>query len=791
MKLSIANKLSIGATILVIISVGVTSWLFYNKTTEILVNEAIEHIAKQMHVTGDSLATRINAQGADVLFLAGTPPVQGILRAISDKNKYDSQGESSYAQWKQRLEDIFLTMLGTKLSYLKIRYINKDGQELVVVGRENNILTAIKDEKLQNKSKREYVRQTVKLPNGSLYLSEINLNREYGKISIPHQEVLRSATPVFDERTNEVAGILVITVEIGQVLHGIQRTVNSAGKEVFITNDRGSYLLHPDINKAYGFDLGKRFRIQEDIPKIADLYLPGNKKNQAILRLKDRNDQTVVNFAKLHFDQSKPERFIALAITEPYSQILGEQRKLLEGIVVVSIVLAVAAVLLAIFFAYKISRPINQVTTIIDDYIHNRDSTAIMPVENKDEIGVLARSYLTLMKQVEEAQKSLTIMNKRLESRVIERTHKLEQSERRQRSIVDNMADGLIVMNERGKVISFNKAATDIFGYEGSEVVGSNINMLMPEPNQSRHDSYLEEYKKNGVRKVIGKTTEVEGLRKDGTVFSMELSVSEMLIDDRKVYTGVLRDITERKQIDKLKNEFVSTVSHELRTPLTSIRGSLGLMVGGALGEIPDSIKEMLIVAENNAKRLLLLINDILDMQKIEVGEISFHFEEMDMIALIKDSIKENGAYANEYDVKFLCEYDLDNAYVFGDRDRLMQVMVNLLSNAAKFSPRKSIVKVRLFRNGKFLCVSVADTGPGIPEDFQSRLFDKFTQSDSSVTRIKAGTGLGLTITKAIIERHNGKLSFKTSKEEGTVFTIELIEIIPQKNQKSADMMGG
>ncbi len=791
MRPSIANRLGIGATILVIISVGVTSWLFYNKTTEILVNEAIEHSTKQMNVTAEALSTRINAPGEDVLFLSGTPPVQGILRANSNKNRYDPKDKSSYAQWKQRLEDIFLTMLRTKPSYLKIRYINKYGKEIVVVVRENNNLTVIENEKLQNKSKRKYFRQTLRLPKGTLYLSEINLNREYGEVSLPRQEVLRSATPVFDEKTNEVAGILVITVDIGQVLHGIQRRINNVGKEVFITNDHGGYLLHPNINKAYGFDLGKRFRIQEDIPEIAELYFPENKKKQAVFRLKDRDDQTVVNFAKLYFDQSKPERFIALAITEPYSQILEEQRKLLEGIVIVSIVLAVVAVLLAIFFAYKISRPINQITTIIDDYIHDRDSTAIMPVENKDEIGVLARSYLTLIAQVEEAQKDLTIMNKRLESRVIERTHKLEQSEHRQRSIVDNMADGLIVMSDQGEVISFNKAATDIFGYDGSEVVGSNINMLMPEPNQSQHDSYLEDYKKNGVRKVIGKTREVEGLRKDGTVFPMELSVSEMLIDDRKVYTGVLRDITERKQIDKLKNEFVSTVSHELRTPLTSIRGSLGLVVGGALGEIPDSIKEMLVVAENNAKRLLLLINDILDMQKIEVGEISFRFEEMDLTVLIKDSIKENEAYANEYDVEFIYEYDLDNAYVFGDRDRLMQVMVNLLSNAVKFSPRGSVVKIRLFRKNKFLCVSVVDTGPGIPEDFQSKLFDKFTQSDSSVTRIKGGTGLGLTITKAIIERHNGKLSFKTSREEGTVFTVELIEIIPHKNLKSADMMGG
>ena len=778
MRLSIANKLSIGAAMLVIVSVGVASWLFYEKTTELLVDESIESIARQMRVTGESLKTRINNQGADVLFLAGAPPIQGILS--SNKN----------AELRRRLQDMFLTMLGTKPSYLKIRLIDALGQEIVVVRRDGDKLYIVNENDLQNKSDREYVRETRKLSPGSVYLSEINLNREYGKVSLPHQEVLRSATPIYDKNTSKVIGMIVVTVEIGQVFRGIQRVIHNAGKEVFITNDRGGYLLHANINKAYGFDLGKRFRVQEDIPEIAEKYLPDNDETQLVLLLDGEQDQTVVNFTKLYFDPAKQERFIAVGITELYSQILGEQSRLLDDIVYVIIVLVVVAIMLAIFFAYRLSSPIKKITKVMDDYINERDLSAVMPIENDDEIGVLARSYLALMEQLEEAQQGLANMNKDLESHVVERTMKLEQSERRQRTIVDNMADGLITMDKKGRVISFNRAASKIFGYRPNEIIGNNIKILMPEPHHTMHDGYLEMYRKTGIKTVIGVSSEVEGLRKDGGVFPLELAVSETSIDSKKIYTGVLRDITERKQVEKLKNNFISTVSHELRTPLTSIRGSLGLITGGALGEVSSKINDMLLVAENNAERLLLLINDILDMQKIEIGEISFFFDEVDLSSLIEDSIKESGSLAEECGIKFSFEHKLKDAYVYADKIRLIQVVVNLLSNATKFSPRDSTVNVSLYRKNQSLFISVADSGPGIPEDFQPKMFDKFTQYDSSATRIKGGAGLGLTISKAIIERHNGSLTYITSEETGTVFTIELTEISAQESLKTADFNG-
>jgi len=777
MKFSIVYKLSLGAALLVLVSVSVTSLIFYTKTTELLVGKALDDIAKETRATGDHLKSRISNQHNDTIFLAGTPPIQGILRA-QNGGGYDKKGNSGLVQWKQRLAVIFSTMLGSKEGYLKIRYIDKHGQELVVAGRTKDKIVVADKSELQNKKLRNYVKKTLKLPVKEVFLSEINLNKEFGKISEPHQEVLRTATPIYDNEKGEVAGLVVITAEIGAALRDIQLNIADKGKDVFITNDRGGYLLHKNKSKTYGFDLGKRFRVQEDIPELSELYLPENTSKGIKLEIKKGSEQYVVNFSKLFFDASNRQRFIAVGITERYSQILFEEAKLLNNVVNLVVVLAVIATLLAMLFAFRLAKPISRISAVLDGYIkQGGDIDVGMPVNRNDEIGVLARSFNSLLTKVEEAQQGLQKMNKSLEKRVIERTQRLELSELRQRSIVDNMVDGLITIDGKGTVLSFNNAAAAIFGYKASEVIGCNIKMLMPEPYHSEHDGYLSNFHKTGITKIIGSGRDVEGLRKDGGVFPIELAVNEMIMDGKKIYTGVLRDITERKQVEKAKNEFISTVSHELRTPLTAIRGALGLITGGAVGELPEKVFDMLSIAENNTRRLLFLINDILDVQKMESGQMVFKFHTVDVSKLINQAVEDNQTYAEQHDVTFSIESQLEHTYIFADKDRLMQVMANLLSNAAKFSPKGGEIKISVARHEGLIRISVTDEGPGIPDDFHEMIFEQFTQSDSSETKEKGGTGLGLAISKGIIERHQGRIDFVTSIGIGTTFYFELSEL--------------
>lgn len=250
--------------------------------------------------------------------------------------------------------------------------------------------------------------------------------------------------------------------------------------------------------------------------------------------------------------------------------------------------------------------------------------------------------------------------------------------------------------------------------------------------------------------------------------------------DEAGKITGVItynRDITEQKRNAELKNDFISTVSHELRTPLTSIRGSLGLIAAGVGGELPPKAANLVNIAHNNSERLVLLINDILDMEKIESGVITFKIKQMAVRPVLEQAIAASSNYMAESRIRIVLVDDAPRAEANIDPDRLHQVMANLLSNAIKFSDAGGTVTVKLQRRDRdMLRVSVIDQGAGIPEAFRSRIFGKFEQADASSTRKKGGTGLGLSIVKTIVEKLGGAVSFQTEEGKGTSFHVDLAE---------------
>jgi signal transduction histidine kinase len=223
-----------------------------------------------------------------------------------------------------------------------------------------------------------------------------------------------------------------------------------------------------------------------------------------------------------------------------------------------------------------------------------------------------------------------------------------------------------------------------------------------------------------------------------------------------------------------LRNEFISMVSHELRTPLTSIRGALGLINGGALGQLPEKAKAMVQIAHQNSERLVRIINDILDMEKINSGGLEMRLEPVAVTEFLTQALAVNQVYGVKYQVRFVLESAPTKAKISADPDRLMQVMANLLSNAAKFSAPGSVVRVRASERDMLIRIEVEDYGTGIPEEFRARVFEKFAQADSSASRRFEGTGLGLSITRRLLEAMDGVIGFTTITGEGTTFYFEL-----------------
>jgi len=239
-------------------------------------------------------------------------------------------------------------------------------------------------------------------------------------------------------------------------------------------------------------------------------------------------------------------------------------------------------------------------------------------------------------------------------------------------------------------------------------------------------------------------------------------------------FLAIYRDISEHKIAEKAKSEFVSTVSHELRTPLTSIKGALGLIEAGVGGELPEKVSKLVTLASKNSDRLMLLINDLLDIEKMQSGQIALHKEPVDVADLVFEVIEANQAYASQYGVTFVASQLETGLCINGDRSRLRQVLDNLVSNAAKFSDKGQKVELSATTENGHVIISVQDHGTGIPPEAQGTIFERFTQADSSDQRRKGGTGLGLSISRSIVDLHGGRIHFDSEVGKGTTFFVEL-----------------
>jgi len=262
--------------------------------------------------------------------------------------------------------------------------------------------------------------------------------------------------------------------------------------------------------------------------------------------------------------------------------------------------------------------------------------------------------------------------------------------------------------------------------------------------------------------------------RKEGSFYEAEVHVQSAFFQGRHVLVHIALDETERTRVERMKSEFISKVSHELRTPLTSIRGAVGLLNAGAVGELPEKAAKMVKIADSNAARLARLVNDILTLEKSVAGQLTIDSRAVAVEDLLDQALESHAQYADKHKVRFVKDPVPAGLAVMADPGRLMQVLANLLSNAAKFSPPGGTVTLRAQEHGSGVRFEVEDTGCGIPENFRARIFEKFAQADSSINRRYEGSGLGLTITKQLIEAMGGRVWFESAVGRGTSFFFEL-----------------
>jgi PAS domain S-box-containing protein len=366
------------------------------------------------------------------------------------------------------------------------------------------------------------------------------------------------------------------------------------------------------------------------------------------------------------------------------------------------------------------------------------------------------------------SSEALRSMNDGLEERVRERTAALTHTQARTTAIIEAAQDAMVSFDAEGTITEWNQASAQTFGRDVRQALGSPVTQLFDVSESARLEELTREARSSPPHHRI----EVCARRSDGAAFPCELVIA---LTGAGAYTLYLRDITERKQLERLKNEFVSTVSHELRTPLTSVRGSLGLLEGGLVGPLPAKATELVKIARSNTDRLIRLINDILDLEKIEAGKLELRLEQQRPSELVELTLTGIAGYAEHAQVRLRSDLP-PLPPIRADKDRLVQVLTNLVSNAIKFSPAQGEVTVEASAGDGTVRFSVRDQGPAIPPELQSRLFEKFRQLDGSDARAKGGTGLGLAICKQLVEQHGGRIWVESAPAAGSAFHFELPE---------------
>lgn len=338
-------------------------------------------------------------------------------------------------------------------------------------------------------------------------------------------------------------------------------------------------------------------------------------------------------------------------------------------------------------------------------------------------------------------------------------------------SIIENLPYSVIVTDESGVIKFTNKNTENFFDCKQNDYINKNLNEFLSTANiEEMQDSIKYDFKTSN---------------NEGHILYLKLERKTIKHNNELYYIFTLLDETQNKEAEKLKNQFVSMISHELRTPLTSIRGALGLVSSGVLGTLPDKVKELVDIAGSNSIRLVNIINDILDLEKIKAGKMEFNFNKYPLIELINETVDFNKGYAAQYNVEYKVVQNIDKELVNVDKDRFIQVLTNLLSNAAKFSIKNEKVIISVDRNNYMLRVSVTNKGAGIPEEAHSKIFESFSQVKNSGVRRKDGTGLGLSISKSIMQKMGGNIGFSSIVNQETTFYFELPEAHLKNNNKN------
>tara|TARA_R110002072_G_scaffold1780_13_gene14971 strand:- start:48795 stop:52301 length:3507 start_codon:yes stop_codon:yes gene_type:complete len=694
--------------------------------------ETQEEIEVQLSRTTSVLNNAIDASVRQTRFLNGTPPVNGIVRAARNHG-IDPLDQTPFPVWVERLQKISAAFIENNPEVLQIRYIGlaNNGHELLRVSRERGNVRIATEQLLQSKADEAYFQETLKLNEDEVYVSPIDLNREYGRIAFPYVPTYRASTALFDE-TGAMFGMLVVNFDGHYLLEKVRSRVHDKLSLYVISHER-EFILHPESSE--------QFKLQRGVEAVTtnNFKAVGVVTTQK-LKAGDSMGQPLY-FLDSRVWLSRPDegRYLEVIAAIPTADVEATvfQRMFVILVSVGLLVLVVIAII--VFYQWQMAR----------QFIHNI-------------------------------------------------------TEAKFRAIINGSQDAIVSVDPQLIITSWNGAANRLLHYDEMQAIGKPLlsileldydTVLNEATLRSIQDSQQHQSLEIGLAGQAGEKVDlavslspIESTRKGTGItlmfrdISQEKRVAEEIqrlnaslesqVEERTADLEVARN--EALQASEMKSVFLANMSHEIRTPMNGIFGMLNLIKRGPL---LDDQKRYLTMAEDSVESLSSLINDILDLSKVEAGKLDMESVEFDLLDVLSTQVSSLALKAQQKGLEVLLDLaGVERSCVMGDPHRFKQVITNLMGNAIKFTQRGEIlVTARTFMTTEGevnVTLAVSDTGDGIPQNKAESLFDPFNQVDSSTTRKYGGTGLGLSITKLLVEQMNGTITVESEEGKGSTFLV-------------------
>jgi PAS domain S-box-containing protein len=762
MKLS--TRLAIAMVALALMTATAVGLLTYSKVAELALPGALDRLRTHALAVATDLQASVRGARADVLGFRASNAVFDIMMARLNRAT-DPTAAATEMEWRRRLGSRLAAELNSKPNYHEFSVVGVDdgGRELVRVERSgaDRRVRIVPEAELQRQGERYYFKETIRLADGQVYVSPIDLHRQNGIIDVPHIPVLRVATPV-PTPSGQPFAIIIIDVDMRADFARI-RSTQLAGGQVYVVNERGDYLMHPDPARELGFELGISHRVQDDLPALAGLL---GSDNIAPRVVEDRTGARLgLGLVTTVLAGGTP---VTVIEAMPYTELMSAATSARDATLLGGLAAVIGAIALAVIIARSLTRPLVQMTRAVEGFAHNEP--VAVPTGGGREIAVLASTFT------------------RMASEARERTAALSREIEERRRIVDTSLDAFVQLDETGHVRDWNRQAEAIFGWSRAEAMGQPVTSLyLPQGYRPRYLDLAERLKQSDTDEMVGERFEFEAVRKDRKRIKMELSITSLRRRNGIAFNLFLRDLTQKiateeqlRHAQKMESvgQLTGGIAHDFNNMLTVITGTIDILAE-AVADKPQlaAIAKLISEAADRGAELTAHLLAFARKQPLQPREIDVNILLVESAKLMWPTLGE------QIEIEPMLADDVWPALV--DPNQLTSALLNLAINARDAMPNggklmletKNVVLDQSFakmssdaKPGSYVMIAVSDTGSGIPEAIRERVFEPFF----STKGVGKGSGLGLSMVYGFVKQSGGHIRLYSEEGHGTTVKLYL-----------------